>query len=88
MFDCTDKTSRFYIGKLTGIMLNRIYTIYQDCIDSKQAPCEALEALKATADGLLIKFFKALKTQECSKNWTKIEQYLKLLYDVATNGKL
>jgi hypothetical protein len=88
MFDCTDKTSRFYIGKLTSIMLNRIYTIYQDCLDSKQAPCEQLEALKLTADGLFIRLVKALKSQECAKNWMKIEQYLKMIHDVAVGGKL
>ncbi len=25
MFDCTDKTSRFYTGRLTSVMVNRIY---------------------------------------------------------------
>ena len=88
MFDCTDKTTRFYAGRLTSILLNRIYTIYQDCLDSKQAPCDALQKLKETADSLLVKLVRALKSQECAKNWLKIEQYQKMIYDVAVAGKV
>ena len=28
MFQCTDKTSRMYIGKLTSVVVNKIYNLY------------------------------------------------------------
>jgi hypothetical protein len=39
MLDCPDKTSRFYIGRLTSILLNKIFLIYQDSLDKHQVPC-------------------------------------------------
>jgi len=31
MFNCTDKTSRFYIGRFTTLVLNKAFAILEDC---------------------------------------------------------
>ena len=88
MFQCTDKTSRFYIGKLTSVVINKIYNIYQDALDQKiDIPSNLLE-LKEIADSLLAKFIQNLKTPECIKNWQKVENYLQMIYDIACDGPL
>jgi hypothetical protein len=88
MFQCTDKTSRFYIGKLTSNIINKIYGIYQDCLDKEPKIPESLQELKEIADSLVVKFVQNLKTPECIKNWQKIENYLQMLYDIASDGPL
>ena len=37
MFNCPDKTSRYYIGKLTSSVINRVFTIYSESLN-KEAP--------------------------------------------------
>jgi len=88
MFDCSDKTSRFYIGRVTSILINKIYHLYQDAVDKGQTLSEALMELKETADSFVVVLVKSLKSPECSKNWSKIEQFLKMIYDIATGGAL
>jgi hypothetical protein len=56
MFQCTDKTSRFYIGKLTSVVINKVYNIYQEALDKGQEIPESLEELKAVTDTLVCKF--------------------------------
>lgn len=86
MFDCSDKTSRFYIGRLTSIIVYRAVQIYQDCLEKATVVNLAMEELHMSTDGLIAKLIQSLKTQECMKNWTKLEQYLKLIYDIALAG--
>jgi len=30
MFNCPDKTSRYYIGKMTSAIINKAFSIYQE----------------------------------------------------------
>jgi hypothetical protein len=69
MFQCTDKTSRFYIGRLTSMLINKVYSVYREALDKKIVLPGSLVELKDNADKLVIRFFKALKTPECIKNW-------------------
>lgn len=62
MFDCPDKTSRFYTGKLTGILINKVYQVYQDCVTQGVQPNDKLEELKKAADTIVIQIIKNLKS--------------------------
>jgi hypothetical protein len=86
MFDCSDKTSRFYSGRLTTIVINKAYQVVKDSLAKGTHQSDRLAELKTLADTLVITLVKSLRTQECMKNWTKLEQYLKILYDVAMDG--
>ena len=44
--------------------------------------------MKQAADNLLIKCIKALPTQDVQKNWSRLENFFKMIYDIATAGKL
>jgi hypothetical protein len=33
MFTCSDKTTRFYIGRLTTLVINKVYLIYKESMD-------------------------------------------------------
>ena len=76
MFTCTDKTSRYYIGRMTSTLINKVFSIYGSAED-KEAP--KLAALSAATDNLLSKIVKALSTQECQKNWTRLDNYVKMI---------
>jgi hypothetical protein len=58
-----------YIGKLTSVVINKIYSIYQDALDKEEEIPDSLEELKDIADSLLAKFVSNLKTPDCLKNW-------------------
>ena len=59
MFDCGDKTSRFYIGKITAFVLNKAFQLYDES-DNKLAP--KLIQLKEAAESIIIKFVNALRS--------------------------
>ena len=88
MFLCTDKTSRFYIGKFTTIVINKIYQIYSDTAKKDNGIPDSLELLKQDADKILCKLIKALKTPECVKNWQKIDQYLQMIHSILVDGPI
>jgi len=44
MFECTDKTSRYYLGRFTAYVINKIYQIYDEA-ENKEA--ESLLKVKA-----------------------------------------
>jgi hypothetical protein len=35
MFNCTDKTSRFYMGRLTTAIINKVFNIYEKAEDKE-----------------------------------------------------
>ncbi len=88
MLFCTDKTSRFYSGRFTSILFNKIYQIYSDTIKKGQQIPESLEALKQDADKILCLFIKSLKSPECAKNWQKVDQFLLMIYNIINEGQL
>lgn len=70
MLDCGDKTSRYYIGKITSFVVNKIYSMYEEA-ENKDAV--NLVRLKEAGDSLLTRFITTLKTSECQKSWAKFE---------------
>ena len=61
MFECTDKTSRYYIGKLTALIINKVYQIYHDC-ENKE--CPVMLQMKEAADAFVIRCVDMISTQE------------------------
>lgn len=62
MFNCPDKTSRFYIGKMTSTLINKIYYIYQNAT-VKDAP--KIVELVEEGEKFIKMSINALKTQDC-----------------------
>lgn len=62
MFDCSDKTSRVYIGKLTSNLINKANQVYQDCLEKGVELSESMKDLKFSVDTLTIKLIQSLKT--------------------------
>ncbi|CDW89068.1 ubiquitin carboxyl-terminal hydrolase family protein [Stylonychia lemnae] len=84
MFECTDKTSRYYLGKFIAYLMNKIYQIYDEA-ENKEA--ESLVKLKAQADTLLLSFILKLGDNQSYQNWSRLEQFMKMLFDIANGGK-
>ena len=85
MFNCTDKTSRYYIGRLTALVINKAFKIYED-VEDKDAP--KVKELYDAVDELTFLLVKTLASSDCQKNWMRLENYLKMINEIGLGGKI
>jgi len=77
MFSCTDKSARFYLAKFTSGLVNRLFKIYDETDD---------KGIEQLLRDILSLFIEAVKSPDCAKNWSRFDQYFKMLCDIAYGG--
>lgn len=85
MFNCTDKTSRFYIGRMTSTVINKAFSL---CSEAKNKDSPIVQELKAAAEKFLLININILSTSDCQKNWSRLENFLKMINEIGLGGDM
>lgn len=78
LLECSDVTSRLYIGQLMKFLLNRLKVLEKDYPEATE---EGKEAPSLSAKYITLAL-SILKTK-ASKNWSKFDQFLDTIYSFA-----
>ena len=88
MFNCPDKSSRLYCGKIVASTVNKGFKILAIC-ESKPEEKDHPKVVKLrTAINSFMKLaLDVIHTRESQKNWTRLEQFYIMLQDICNGGK-
>jgi hypothetical protein len=83
MLKCTDSHSRKYAGKLMKEVMSYLIKLYASVKDEyRTEKYEAVTEVKACIDNSLKLLIDNIKEREFAKNWTRIEAYLEMIFEI------
>lgn len=85
MFTCTDATSRRQAGAAASRVMVRLFKLYADCDPGLRENSELVQDVYKTADTFLSLCMTALQDKECLRNWTRLECFFEMLYEISTS---
>jgi len=88
MFNCVDKSARFYAAKSTSNLINKAFKIWGICSEDEKTKDHprVLELYKVIDEFMTLVLYK-IHEKDCQKQWSKLENYFTLLEEIGTAGR-
>ena len=87
MFNCPDPTSRLYCGRIVATVINKGFRILAVCSEKEEEVNHPkVVKLREALSQFMTLALDVIHTRDCQKNWSKLEQFYRMLEDICTGG--
>ena len=86
MWTCTDASTRNYVGQVAARATIRLFRLCAECDEQSRSNVEAVKNACKVLDSFMDQLLQSLKLAECQRNWTRLENFFRMLLDIATSS--